>query len=106
MSKYTLSPRAKQDIADIQKYTNEKWGNEQAKQYITLLRNKIRMLAKNPDLGKNRDDVKEGYRSFPEGQHIIFYRQVKDKIEILGIPHQSMDVLPHFEHESPTENLN
>lgn len=29
MSKYTLSPRAKQDIADIQKYTNQKWGSEQ-----------------------------------------------------------------------------
>jgi len=97
MSKYTLSPRAKQDIADIRKYTKEKWGSEQTKQYLSLLRNTMRGLSENPDLGKNRDDVKEGYRSFPEGKHIIFYRQVKDRIEILGIPHQSMDISSHFD---------
>lgn len=43
-------------------------------------------------LGRSRDEVKEGYRSFNEGSHIIFYRVAESAIEIIGIPHKNMDI--------------
>jgi toxin ParE1/3/4 len=54
----------------------------------------------NPKLGKRRDDIKPGYYSFPEGRHLIFYTISKSSIDIIGIPHQSMGIISHFEEVS------
>ena len=47
-------------------------------------------------LGRDRSDVHPGYRCFPEGNHIVFYIVDRDFINIIGIPHKSMDVGPLF----------
>ncbi|HAS8147395.1 type II toxin-antitoxin system RelE/ParE family toxin, partial [Vibrio vulnificus] len=37
------------------------------------------------------------YRKFPQGSHVIFYRQIgSQNIEIIRILHKSMDVNPIF----------
>ena len=50
--------------------------------------------AENPLTGRERNDVHPGYRSFPEGSHIIFYVISDECVDIIGIPHKSMDVEP------------
>ena len=92
MKRYILSPEAKTDIANIRKYTARQWGKAQTDKYTLQLRERMRWLADNPMLGRARDEVKEGYRSFNEGSHIIFYRMTESAIEIIGIPHQNMDI--------------
>ncbi len=92
MKRYILSPEAKTDIASIRKYTTQQWGNAQTDKYTLQLRERLRWLADNPMLGMSRDEIKEGYRSFKEGSHIIFYRVAGSAIEIIGIPHQNMDI--------------
>jgi toxin ParE1/3/4 len=92
MKRYILSPEAKMDIANIRKYTTRQWGKAQTDKYTLQLRERMRWLADNPMLGRARDEVKEGYRSFNEGSHIIFYRVAGSAIEIIGIPHQNMDI--------------
>ena len=92
MKRYILSPEAKTDIANIRKYTTRQWGKAQTDKYTLQLRERMRWLASNPMLGRARDEVKEGYRSFNEGSHIIFYRMAGSAIEIIGIPHQNMDI--------------
>ncbi|OOQ68213.1 plasmid stabilization protein ParE [Vibrio parahaemolyticus] len=55
------------------------------------------LLAENPDIGKACDEVRDGYRKFPQGSHVIFYRQIgSQSIEIIRILHKSMDVNPIF----------
>ncbi|MCG8434648.1 MAG: type II toxin-antitoxin system RelE/ParE family toxin, partial [Gammaproteobacteria bacterium] len=34
------------------------------------------LLAENPDIGKACDEIRDGYRKFPQGSHVIFYRQI------------------------------
>ena len=41
-------------------------------------------------------DVYEGYYSFPEGQHVIFYLISANTIDIIDIPHKDMDVISYF----------
>jgi len=53
-------------------------------------------LAANPRLGRERDDVKAGYRSFPQGRHVVFYVIAPAGIEVIGIVHQSADVVAHL----------
>ena len=51
------------------------------------------MLAENPDTGVTCDFIKQGYRKFPNGSHVIFYRLTEiDSIQIIRILHMRMDV--------------
>lgn len=96
MPRYILSPQAKEDIQKIKAYTQEQWGNSQTQRYISNIRDKMKWLSENPLIGIKRDDVKNTYRSFPVESHIIFYRMVKNHIEIIGVIHQKMDVQKHL----------
>jgi toxin ParE1/3/4 len=93
---YKLTLAAKNDIKDIWQYTVEKWGEQQAEKYIDQLEKKFKDLVKTPNLGRARPDIRNGYRSLPEGKHIIFYRVADHLIEIIGIPHANMDIETHF----------
>ena len=93
---YLLSELARKDIISIRDYTMGTWGEEQVSKYLSQLEQRFEWLAENPESGKKRGDVKEGYRSYPEGRHVIFYRITKDGIEIIGLIHQSEDVERYF----------
>lgn len=56
------------------------------------------MLAQSPESGIKCDSIKKGYRKFPNGSHLIFYRALGGvEIEIVRILHKRMDVLSQFE---------
>ncbi len=93
---FRLTPRAENDLRAIARYTLEQWGREQRESYLRALDGRFRWLAENPAVGKPRPDVKEGYFSYPQGRHVIFYLIRDGGIDIIGIPHQRMDVLNYF----------
>ena len=94
---YSIRKPAEDDLERIWLYSNEEWGTEQADKYIRLLVFRFTWISENSILGKKRDDVKPGYYGFPEGMHLIFYMITKTGIDIIGIPHQSMDIVTHLE---------
>jgi toxin ParE1/3/4 len=53
-------------------------------------------MVENPEAGRKRDDIKAGYFCYPQGLHLIFYTIHNNKIDIIGIPHQRMDVISHL----------
>jgi toxin ParE1/3/4 len=53
-------------------------------------------ISEHPLLGKSRDEIKAGYRSFHAASHIIFYRKLDEGILVVRILHQSMDVERRF----------
>ena len=94
---YRLRALALQDLEEIWDHTFEQWGAEQAERYLNALLTCFDDLAENPELGRERKEVKQGYRSFPQGRHVIFYIIAQTQIEIIGIVHQSADVNRHLE---------
>jgi toxin ParE1/3/4 len=94
--KYILRELAEQDLQDIWLYTFNEWDIERADTYLTSLMNRFEWLCGQPGSGRKRDDVKEGYFSFPEGEHVIFYTMTDGIVDIIGIPHHSMDIVSHF----------
>jgi toxin ParE1/3/4 len=54
------------------------------------------LLAENPLSGRYRPEIKEGYYSYLQGSHVIFYMVRNGGIDILGIPHQQMDIAGYF----------
>lgn len=57
----------------------------------------FRSLAKNPLMGRTCDEIREGYRKFPHGSHVIYYKLHKDDdLLIVRILHTTMDVDTNF----------
>ncbi|TRW95867.1 type II toxin-antitoxin system RelE/ParE family toxin [Candidatus Methylobacter oryzae] len=96
-SSYRIRQLAENDLEQIWLYSFHKWGLDQADRYIRSMISRFSWLAENPQLGKQRNDIKSGYYGFLEGRHIIFYTIKKNGIDIIGIPHQRMDIMSHFE---------
>jgi len=93
MKPFALTQKAKADLRGIAIYTEQRWGRDQRNLYIKQLDDAFRFLAGNPLAGKSCDDIKAGYRKFPQGSHVIFYRDGTDcVVEIVRILHESMDV--------------
>jgi toxin ParE1/3/4 len=97
VSGFRLTPRALRDLDAIADYTLAAWGVRQTEKYLSELEQRFRWLALNPRAGRPRDEVGEGYRSYPHGAHVIFYLIIGDEIAIIGVPHGAMDIEAYFE---------
>jgi toxin ParE1/3/4 len=95
---YRLTPRALEDMKAIGRYTLRQWGIRQRNQYLQDLDQRFKWLAAQPQLGKHRPDIEEGYYCYLQGSHLIFYMfNDIDGIDIIGIPHKAMDMLNYFD---------
>jgi toxin ParE1/3/4 len=91
VSRFVLSPRARADIEEIWDYTAERWGVAQAETYIRQIQTAIETVAASPRLARSCDDVRPGYWRYPASSHIIFFRLIRDGIDIARILHRRMD---------------
>lgn len=94
--RFRITKRAKEDLVGIGRYTERVWGKKQRDKYLGELDACFHWLAKNAKLGRHRPEVHEGYYSFPQGSHVVFYVIGGDHIDIIGIPHKSMDIGSFF----------
>jgi toxin ParE1/3/4 len=93
MEKFKLSTIAKNDIDELFEDGTNKFGKTQAIKYLVNLNSYFNVLAKNPETGKNRDEIKEGLVSFPYVSHIIFYRIFKTHIRIIRVLYGGRDLV-------------
>ena len=97
MPPFLLTSAARKDIIDIGRFTAEKWGKPQRNKYLKQLDDAFRLLARQPDIGRDAEAIKPGYKKFSQGSHIIFYRAgTESKIVVIRILHNSMDVEQHL----------
>ena len=96
MSAFALTNKAKADLRAIAIFTEERWGKEQRNLYIKQFDDAFHLLVDSPLAGKVCDYIKDGYRKFPLGSHLIFYKEHNNVIEIIRILHKSMDVDAKF----------
>jgi toxin ParE1/3/4 len=94
--KYRFRPQARHDVEAIWEHTLNTWGEAQARRYVTQLHDVCEALAANPRIGRMRDEVIAGLRSFPSGKHLVFYLVVPDGIEVIRILHERMDPDTHL----------
>jgi len=93
MPSFKLTKKALADLLEIGRYTAKIWGSSQRNTYLKQLDKSFGQLAENQNLGFNCDYIAKGYRKFPQGSHLIFYRvTLKGSVEIIRVLHKSMDV--------------
>jgi toxin ParE1/3/4 len=80
-----LSAKARGDLRDIEVYTLENWDALQWEAYEATIANALTTIGDNPAIGRERDDIRPGYRSYVVGQHLIFYRITPRAVVVIGI---------------------
>jgi toxin ParE1/3/4 len=91
------------DIADVLRYTKERWGKVKAVEYRELIRDALSAIAADPQCGKVRSDARPGLLSYhikqpgKNARHVVFYRlKAGDVVEIIRVLHDSMDFDRHL----------
>ncbi len=74
---HIVSPTADQDIRDLVLYVAG-FSASSANRLIDRFTQVFERRAQNPLMGRSRDDLRPGLRSFPVERYIIFYRLFGD----------------------------
>ena len=94
--KLVLSPASKEDLKEIYRYGNEKWGKNQSSAYLDDLKERMWSLIFIPLIGKERHDLLLDVRSVPFKSHVLFYRVTQDAVEIIRVLHGRQDPNNHI----------
>lgn len=96
MRTFRLSRAADADLRKIAEHTLRQWGEAQRDGYIAELFDAFGRLAETPQIAAGADAIREGYRKFPQGSHVIFFRSSDTHgIEIVRVLHKRMDAEAH-----------
>ena len=90
MAVIVLQPRAKADLSDILQFIAED-SDDQADAFIDLIDQKFQLLAQQSGLGRRREELAEGLRSFPVGRYVIFYLPISGGVQIVRVLHGGRD---------------
>jgi len=97
MSSYKVTRKAQADLIAIGLFTAKEWGIAQRNDYLKQMDNCFSLLAEDPELGIACDFITKGYRKFPQGSHLIFYKcDLDGMIEIIRVLHKAMDIETKF----------
>ncbi len=98
MADYILTIKAVDDLLKIWDYTYKVWSEAQADKYYYRLLDSFQEVADGKISGKNYNEISADIYGFRSGQHIIFYRKLRDnRIEITRVLHNRMDLKSHIQ---------
>lgn len=72
MAKVRRSRLAEDDLLEIWRFI-AKDNPDAADRFLDLLAQKCEHLAESPEMGRRREELGPGLRSFPVGRYLIFY---------------------------------
>lgn len=97
MKRFRLSTAADGDMRKIAAHTLQLWGEPQRDAYIAELFEAFARLAETPQIAARLDGIRKGYRKFPQGSHVIFFRETEvHRIEVIRVLHKRMDIDVHL----------
>lgn len=91
MAELRLRPAAVRDLETIYDTGTAEWGAARAEGYMTVLLDKLDLLAGFPELARLRPEIAPPVRIHPHGVHLIVYDATPDGIEVIRILHQRQD---------------
>ena len=87
-----LAPEAVTDLGSIWAYVAKDASVDIADRLIDSVTHRFLLLATYPQMGRARDDLRPGMRSFPVAQYLILYRVESGDVEVLRIIHGHRDI--------------
>ncbi len=91
MSRVIFAPEADDDLMEIARYIAKR-NLPAAERFIDAVYETGELLANHPEMGRTRDELAPGIRSFPIGAFVLFYRHAAGGIEVARILRGSRDI--------------
>jgi len=92
-----IAPEVEAELADIWYYIARESGSiETADRIIDSITQRFFLLAQSPHIGRRRDSLRPGLRSFPVADYIVFYRIENNAVLILHVVHGSRNLQAVF----------
>ena len=91
MPRITRRPLAEADIIEIWDYIADD-SLAAADRWVDRLGEQLRLLAAQPMMGRARDELAPGVRSFPFGRYVVFYAPLDDGIDVIRVLHGARDI--------------
>lgn len=98
MSQVTRRRLAEADILEIWDYIADD-NPAAADRWVDQLDRQFRMLATQPKMGRARNELAPGVRSFPFGRYVVFYVLLDVGIDVVRVLHGARDVDAVFHPE-------
>jgi len=95
-----IAAQAKQDLRDVWRGFTEFSGLAKADAVLEGIEEKFQLLLQFPRSGVKRDELREGLRSFPAGEFVVFYRVEESAIEVVRVLHGRRDTDAIFDEEA------
>jgi toxin ParE1/3/4 len=92
-----LTADAEHDLRSILRYSERTWNEHQRNAYGQRIDDALQRLAQFPELGRSREDIGSGWRSYPVGEHTIYYQTDETSVTVFRILHRKMDVSRQLE---------
>jgi len=91
MARVLRRPRAAEDIAEIWGYIAAD-SRDAVDRWVDQLDEKFRLLAAHALMGRAREELAPGMRSFPLGPYVIFYTPIDGGIDVVRVLHSARDI--------------
>ena len=92
-----FSPEARNDLADIRRYTFDKFGEKQVNAYLSKLAEGIQRIRAMPGIGRQHDEIPDGLLLVKVELHYLVYQHVDDQIYIVRILFTRSNLGRYFE---------
>jgi toxin ParE1/3/4 len=91
---HILAPAASSDLDDIWYYIARESGSiERADRQVESITERFYLLSRYPYIGRERNDLRPGLRSFTVDSYVIIYRVTEEgDVLILHVPHGRQDL--------------
>ena len=96
MHRLSVSSEARTDLVEIFLYIAQD-NVDAARRTHSRIQETLRTIAKQPGIGRAREELIPGIRSLASGNYVVYYREVKDSVRILRILHGARDIQQLFE---------
>ncbi len=93
---YKLTPEAENDLIEIYGHSFRNFGETQAEEYFLELGNCFEVLSNTPLICRERIEFTPPVRIHHHGRHLVIYVIQDDRILIIRILHDGMDVKRHL----------
>ena len=91
MGKVSKRPLALADLAEIWSVIADD-SEANADRFLSRLETKLKLLASQPKMGRERPELLANMRSFPYARYVIFFIAQADGIDIVRVVHGARDI--------------
>ena len=96
MAGYQLTDRANAELDAIYEYSILNFGLKKARAYLEGFHVCFETLGRYPQMGRDYNRLKTGYRRYQYESHVIYYRSSADGVRIMRILHKSQDPMQNL----------